>query len=171
MLHKLGFKRVLSINVVTVLFIICIFLLSTNYLNILSLREASEKCNRINSLIGQKTKILQSTIKTTTEKISKIDVPEETLQTERISKKKSKMKFGNILDVLPNTQDKKEFEHRFEITNGRRTKYVIGIPTVKREGVNYLVATMKSLIKALNSKERKDVVVVIFIAEVIIKFE
>lgn len=40
-----------------------------------------------------------------------------------------------------------------------------GIPTVKREKKNYLINTLASLIKNTNEDEKKDTLVVIFIAE------
>ncbi|NWR29924.1 MGT4B acetylglucosaminyltransferase, partial [Tachuris rubrigastra] len=43
---------------------------------------------------------------------------------------------------------------------------VMGIPTVKREKKNYLISTLHSLLHGLSEEEKKDCVIIIFVAEV-----
>ena len=43
---------------------------------------------------------------------------------------------------------------------------VLGIPTVKREGQSYLLATLQNLIDSMSEEEAADSLIVIFIAEV-----
>ena len=44
---------------------------------------------------------------------------------------------------------------------------VIGIPTIKRERDSYLMQTLDSLLDNLSDDERDDVLIVVFIGEVI----
>ncbi|NXK34786.1 MGT4B acetylglucosaminyltransferase, partial [Piprites chloris] len=43
---------------------------------------------------------------------------------------------------------------------------VMGIPTVKREKKNYLISTLHSLLQGLSEEQKKDCVIIIFVAEV-----
>ncbi|XP_007544621.1 alpha-1,3-mannosyl-glycoprotein 4-beta-N-acetylglucosaminyltransferase A-like isoform X1 [Poecilia formosa] len=44
---------------------------------------------------------------------------------------------------------------------------VLGIPTVKREKQSYLVSTLSSLLSGLSSSEMQDLLIIVFVAEVI----
>jgi hypothetical protein len=78
------------------------------------------------------------------------------------------MKFWNVLDILSHLNKKIEFTHRLEITKSRRAKYVIGVPSIKRPAGDYLIQMLKSLLKAMNNEEKENVLIVVFIGEVII---
>ena len=43
---------------------------------------------------------------------------------------------------------------------------VLGIPTVKRESQSYLLPTLASLIESMNSEEKNDTLIIVFVAEV-----
>jgi len=43
---------------------------------------------------------------------------------------------------------------------------VLGVPTVYRQKQSYLVNTLQSLLYDLSTAERKDIVIVVFVAEV-----
>lgn len=47
---------------------------------------------------------------------------------------------------------------------------VLGIPTVKREKQSYLVSTLSSLLSSLTSSESKDLLIIVFVAEVTYSF-
>lgn len=76
--------------------------------------------------------------------------------------------FPNILKLLPHLRNRVSYflEPRKEISKNRRAKLVIGIPTVKRAEENYLFKTLNSLVKSCSKQELKDVLIVVFIAEV-----
>ena len=56
--------------------------------------------------------------------------------------------------------------YRVQISKKRNTLISIGIPTVKRNGANYLKETMTSLIQNLSEEEKIYVLFVVFISEV-----
>jgi hypothetical protein len=77
------------------------------------------------------------------------------------------LQFPAITNLLHHLKDHpQKFTHRIEITQNRQAKFVIGIPTVKRGTEVYLVDTLKSLLKAMNSQETEDVLIVVFATEV-----
>ena len=46
----------------------------------------------------------------------------------------------------------------------------MGIPTVQRDVQNYLMSTLNNLISNMDEAEMKDVVIVVFVAEVSLTF-
>ena len=54
-----------------------------------------------------------------------------------------------------------------QVSRGRRdVTVVMGVPTVRREVQNYLASTLKSLVDCMSKAERKETLIVVFIAEV-----
>lgn len=47
---------------------------------------------------------------------------------------------------------------------------VLGIPTVRRERQSYLMETLQSLVEGMTAEEAEDAILVVFIAEVSLKF-
>jgi hypothetical protein len=58
-----------------------------------------------------------------------------------------------------------------EISSNRTAQFVIGIPTVKRKGIEYLTSTLTSLFEAMNDNEKEQVIVIIAVVEVGLKLE
>ena len=73
----------------------------------------------------------------------------------------------SICYSLPyNVHSSKSLSPAFKWSKGRsKVSIVLGIPTVKRDGKNYLLGTLKSIFDNIPPEEEADVLVVIFIAE------
>ncbi|KAM4900568.1 alpha-1,3-mannosyl-glycoprotein 4-beta-N-acetylglucosaminyltransferase-like protein MGAT4D isoform 3-T5 [Sylvia borin] len=74
----------------------------------------------------------------------------------------------NIYYYLPHLQKHEDAISPNVIFGQQRTgvSLVMGIPTVKREKQNYLIDTLNSLLYELSEEQKKDCVIIIFIAEV-----
>ena len=78
--------------------------------------------------------------------------------------------FPQIIEFLPHLTGRHHLVHpKFKQSKNRFTTLVIGIPTIKREKTSYLLETLKSLFDSLNDSEKSEVLVVVMIAEVILK--
>lgn len=73
----------------------------------------------------------------------------------------------SLFTYLPHLIGKPEsLKPLYQLTNSRYgTSIVFGIPTIKRDNVSYLTATVKSLINGMSPKEQDDSLIVIFVAE------
>ncbi|XP_069098668.1 alpha-1,3-mannosyl-glycoprotein 4-beta-N-acetylglucosaminyltransferase-like protein MGAT4D [Pleurodeles waltl] len=78
------------------------------------------------------------------------------------------MQFVNLYYYLPHLLEHEDSLHpNILFGQGRAgVSLVMGIPTVKREKKSYLMDTLNSLFYELSEKEKKDCVVIVFIAEV-----
>lgn len=77
--------------------------------------------------------------------------------------------FGNILDLVPHLRHRpfSFIEPKLLISQQNRyAKLAVGVPTVKREK-EYLSRMLKSLIKSCSWNELNDIIVIVFIAEVV----
>ena len=69
-----------------------------------------------------------------------------------------------------NTDNKaiiQNFPLKIEISKKRNSLISIGIPTVRRNNASYLKQTLDSLLYSMTNEEKKLVLIVVFIAEVI----
>ncbi|XP_067850052.1 alpha-1,3-mannosyl-glycoprotein 4-beta-N-acetylglucosaminyltransferase B-like isoform X2 [Heptranchias perlo] len=75
---------------------------------------------------------------------------------------------SNIFYYLPHLMSNEDSLHpKLLIGQGRTgVLMVMGVPTVKRESQSYLLDTLNSLIYELSPEEKKDCIIVVFIAEV-----
>ncbi|XP_060077650.1 alpha-1,3-mannosyl-glycoprotein 4-beta-N-acetylglucosaminyltransferase B-like [Ylistrum balloti] len=73
----------------------------------------------------------------------------------------------SLFTYLPHLIGKSEsLKPKYQLTNSRYgTSIVFGIPTIKRDNVSYLTATVKSLISGMSPKERDESLIVVFVAE------
>jgi alpha-1,3-mannosylglycoprotein beta-1,4-N-acetylglucosaminyltransferase A/B len=73
----------------------------------------------------------------------------------------------NIYDHLPHLlRNQKALSPVVRISKNRRhVQMTIGIPTIKRSKVSYLITTLRSLIDNLQPSERSEVLIVVFFAE------
>lgn len=58
------------------------------------------------------------------------------------------------------------YTYQNTMSNVYTVPLVIGVPTVPRQKQSYLVNTLQSLLYDLSPAERKDIVIVVFVAEV-----
>ena len=78
------------------------------------------------------------------------------------------VEFPKVIEFLPHIKDKeKMIQPKFKLSKNRFAPIVIGIPTIKRERVSYLVDTLKSLFDSMNELEKSEALVVVLIAEVV----
>jgi hypothetical protein len=194
MLLKL-LKTVKSFNFTAILFLICIFLLVINYINISSLNEANRRCkelieisenshlrlearskhqtvasssvNFLNITTTASTSAVTTTLRTTALISTNTTKSRTTSLLETSNAEKLSLQFPSILRLLPHLKDRHHgFEHRIEITQNRNARFVMGVPTVKRDKANYIIDMLKSLLKAMNAQEMEDVLIVVFVSEV-----
>ncbi|NWI94905.1 MGT4B acetylglucosaminyltransferase, partial [Pitta sordida] len=73
-----------------------------------------------------------------------------------------------IYYYLPHLQEYEDGIFPNVIFGQQRTgvSLVMGIPTVKRENQNYLISTLHSLLYELSEEQKKDCIIIIFVAEV-----
>ncbi|XP_041317720.1 alpha-1,3-mannosyl-glycoprotein 4-beta-N-acetylglucosaminyltransferase-like protein MGAT4D [Pyrgilauda ruficollis] len=78
------------------------------------------------------------------------------------------MHLTNIYYYLPHLRKYEDAIFPNIIFGQQRTgvSLVMGIPTVKREKQNYLIGTLRSLLYQLSEEQKKDCIIIIFIAEV-----
>lgn len=81
---------------------------------------------------------------------------------------KVSMQFVNLYYYLPHLLEHEDSLHPNILFGQGRVgvSLVMGIPTVKREKKNYLMDTLSSLFYELSEEEKKDCVIIVFIAEV-----
>ncbi|ESO90700.1 hypothetical protein LOTGIDRAFT_123029, partial [Lottia gigantea] len=72
-----------------------------------------------------------------------------------------------ILAYLPQLNGHPEFtKPRYRLSaNRQEVSVVFGIPTIKRSNISYLDQTLQSLIEGLDSTEKEDCLIIVFIAE------
>ncbi|KAM6999659.1 alpha-1,3-mannosyl-glycoprotein 4-beta-N-acetylglucosaminyltransferase B [Tautogolabrus adspersus] len=102
---------------------------------------------------------------TTNNNISKI--PSETRKRADNTSDGQSILLPNIYLYMPHLrQHPKSLVPNIELGQGRRgVSVVMGIPTVKREKQSYLVSTLSSLLYSLNSSQKSDILIIVFVAE------
>ena len=73
----------------------------------------------------------------------------------------------SIFTYLPHlTGHSESLKPKYYLSKNRYgASIVIGIPTIKREKISYLSSTLKSLVDGLSAVERKDCLIIVFVAE------
>ncbi|XP_068868816.1 alpha-1,3-mannosyl-glycoprotein 4-beta-N-acetylglucosaminyltransferase-like protein MGAT4D isoform X2 [Aphelocoma coerulescens] len=82
------------------------------------------------------------------------------------------MHLTNVYYYLPHLREYEDAIFPNVIFGQQRTgvSLVMGIPTVKREKQNYLIDTLHSLLYKLSEEQKKDCIIIIFIAEVDVEY-
>lgn len=77
------------------------------------------------------------------------------------------LNFPHSFEPIEHLASKKDnqFKPQILITSNRKAKFVLGIPTLKRENVTYLDTMLSSLLLAMNEHEKSQVLIVILLAE------
>lgn len=76
--------------------------------------------------------------------------------------------FPQVYESIEHLTHKKDnlFKPKILITQNRHAKFILGIPTLKRENVTYLEIMLNSLLLAMNQQEKNQVLIVILLAEI-----
>ncbi|XP_015251865.1 PREDICTED: alpha-1,3-mannosyl-glycoprotein 4-beta-N-acetylglucosaminyltransferase-like protein MGAT4D [Cyprinodon variegatus] len=79
---------------------------------------------------------------------------------------------GNMELYMPHLREYPDsLQPRVVLGRGRRgVTLVLGIPTVRREKQSYLVSTLSSLLTSLTSSERRDLLIIVFVAETDVEY-
>ena len=77
----------------------------------------------------------------------------------------------NSINPILNKAITHNLQLKMEISKKRDSLISIGIPTIRRNNVSYLKQTLDSLFYSMTNEEKKFVLIVVFIAEVIFIFK
>ena len=89
---------------------------------------------------------------------------------ENVSNLNIKMNQSGSLFQLEHIPKYENMIYRLNLSKKKSAWMAIGLSTVKRPTKSYLIDTINSLLKSLSADERKDVLIVVFIAEVSYKY-
>lgn len=83
---------------------------------------------------------------------------------------KETSRFAYVFELAAHLRDRQieVFDTKPFISQGRQAKIAIGVPSVKREEV-YLFKTLNSLVRSCSRDELKQILIIVFIAEVFLK--
>jgi hypothetical protein len=165
------FLKLLARNKLSVIVLICFILSLFNYISINNFkRDTKIKCSNSQSVTfnNKIKKIHKKSINNTTSilKTSTFVTAHSNDNTNRLIS--SHIKFPHILDTIPHLANRStdSFLPSYQLTRFRNSKYVIGIPTVKREEA-YIEKMLSSLFESFKKKQDdlNQILIVIQISE------